>query len=329
MTDLVLYLSMAVIGYLVASRLAKHQLNFSWTGKAQTVAIVLLVLTMGMRMGCNEEVIANLNMIGVYALLFTVVNMTFSVIAVFLLRKAMKIDRFGYFVGETIAETVPDEGNSKKESVGGKFSDYKMSLMIVITVSIGLFSGYAFVGKVFDDPQVFIDLAGNGIRVGLSILLFLIGFDMGLEGTFISDFKGAGLKVMVFPLTVAVATLIGAFACGFIVPDLSSREALAIGAGFGWYSFAPVVILENGFVLASAISFMHNILRAMTSMLLIPIIAKKVGYLETLGLPASCALDICLPIITKSTRSGIAIYSFISGLTLSILVPILVPLFIG
>ena len=327
MRDLVLYLSMAVIGYLIASRLAKHQLNFSWTGKAQTIAIVLLVLTMGMRMGCNEEVISNLNMIGVYALCFTVVNMTFSVIAIFLLRKAMKIDRYGYFAGET-AEAAIEAPTAEAESKGGKFSDYKMSLMIVITVSIGLFSGYAFVDKVFDDPQTFIDMAGNGIRVGLSLLLFLIGFDMGLEGTFIRDFKDAGAKVIVFPLTVAVGTLAGAFVCSFIVP-VSIREALAIGAGFGWYSFAPVVILENGFVMASAISFMHNILRAMTAMLFIPIVAKKVGYLETLGLPASCALDICLPIVTKSTRSGIAIYSFISGLTLSILVPILVPIFIG
>lgn len=328
MTDLILYLSMAVVGYLVASRLSKHQLNFSWTGKAQTVAIVLLVLTMGMRMGCNEEVISNLNMIGVYALCFTVVNMTFSVIAIFLLRKAMGIDRYGYFAGEKITGVAVEAPSGEEKPAGGKFSDYKMSIMIVITVSIGLFSGYAFVDKIFHDPQTFIDLAGNGIRVGLSLLLFLIGFDMGREGTFIRDFKDAGAKVIVFPLAVAVGTLAGAFVCSFIVPG-SIREALAIGAGFGWYSFAPVVILENGFVMASAIAFMHNIMRAMTSMLFIPIVAKKVGYLETLGLPASCALDICLPIITKSTRSGIAIYSFISGLTLSILVPILVPLFIG
>ena len=34
-------------------------------------------------------------------------------------------------------------------------------------------------------------------------------------------------------------------------------------------------------------------------------------------------MDVCLPVVEKSTRGDIAVYSFISGLTLSIAVPVL------
>ena len=46
-------------------------------------------------------------------------------------------------------------------------------------------------------------------------------------------------------------------------------------------------------------------------------------------MPGSAAMDVCLPIVEKSTRSDIAVYSFVSGVILSTAVPILVPLIIG
>lgn len=326
MADLVLYVFLAIVGYLIAGRLARYQVNMAWIGKVQMIAIILLVFTMGTRIGCNEEVISNLNLIGVYALIFTVVTMCCSVMAITLLRKVMKIDRYGKFTSEG-AEELEDQ-NLEEELKEEKISGNVMSIIIVVMVGLGLFFGYNFVDKIFATPDTFISVAGNGIRIGLCLLLFLIGFEMGIEGTFVSDFKKAGIKVIAFPLTIGVGTLVGAVICGLFIP-VSMREALAIGGGFGWYSFAPVVILERGFVMASAISFMHNIMRELLSLLFIPLVAKKVGYLETLALPACCASDVCLPIVSRSTRSGIAIYSFISGVTLSAMVPILVPILIG
>lgn len=327
MADLLLYVALAAVGYFLASRLSGKKISMGWVGKTQMIAIILLVFTMGARIGCNEEVISNLNMIGVYALIFTIVTMICSVIAIMLLRKVMKIDRMGRFVSEGTEELEDKflEDELKEEKISGNV----MSILIVVMVSIGLFCGYNFVDDLFSDPEVFTTVAGNGIRIGLCLLLFLVGFEMGLEGTFVSDFKKAGIKVIAFPLTIAVGTLVGAVICGLFISPISMREALAIGGGFGWYSFAPVVILERGFVMSSAIAFMHNIMRELLSLLFIPLVARKIGYLETLALPACCASDVCLPIVSRSTRSGIAIYSFISGVTLSAMVPILVPILIG
>ena len=110
---------------------------------------------------------------------------------------------------------------------------------------------------------------------------------------------------------------------------LSLKEALAVGAGFGWYTLAPGIIMEAGYITASAISFLHNVMRELFSILFIPLVAQKIGYIETTGMPGAAAMDVCLPIVEKATRSDIAVYSFVSGVILSILVPVLVPVIIG
>ena len=63
--------------------------------------------------------------------------------------------------------------------------------------------------------------------------------------------------------------------------------------------------------------------------MLIPIVAKKIGYIETCSLPGAAAMDVCLPIVEKATDSQTAVYSFVMGVVLSIAVPVLVPLFIA
>jgi len=70
-------------------------------------------------------------------------------------------------------------------------------------------------------------------------------------------------------------------------------------------------------------------MRELFSILLIPLVARRIGYIETTGMPGAAAMDVCLPIVEKSTRSDIAVYSFVSGVIMSTLVPIMVPLIIG
>ena len=70
-------------------------------------------------------------------------------------------------------------------------------------------------------------------------------------------------------------------------------------------------------------------MREYFSLLLVPIVAKKVGYMEAIGLCGATAMGVCLPIVEKSTRGDVTIYSFISGLIQTVSVPILIPLILG
>ena len=70
----------------------------------------------------------------------------------------------------------------------------------------------------------------------------------------------------------------------------SLREAMAVGAGFGWYSLAPGIIMDAGLIEASAVSFLHNVLREIISILFLPFVAEKIGCLH-----GRIAGDGCLP----------------------------------
>lgn len=325
MGDLLLYVILAVIGYIIAARLVKNKDKLGFIGPVQTFAIILLVFAMGARMGANEEVIHNLNRIGLYALVMAVVIIFCSMATVSLIRRfVLKLDRYGHPKASADGLSERQEGGNGEEKTSGG----SMTLMIVITVCVGLAFGYIVIQKGLFVYEVFDTFAGEAIRVGLCILLFLVGMDLGVENTFIEDIKQAGLKILTLPAAVVVGTLVGSALCALVIP-LSLKETLAVGAGFGWYSLAPAIIMDEGFVTASAVSFMHNVFRETLGLLLIPLVAKKIGYIEAVGMPGSGASDVCLPLIVKSTRSGIAIYSFVTGILVSMMVPILVPLLIG
>ncbi|MBF1190036.1 MAG: lysine exporter LysO family protein, partial [[Eubacterium] sulci] len=270
MRDFIIYVILAAIGYFIGSKLRHKKEKLAWTGKFQTVAIVLLVLTMGSRMGANDEVIENLGSIGVYSLVVTVVILVFSIIAVFLARKVLRIDRHGLLISaDKPMDAVNKEENSNVD--GGKID--KMTLIIIASVILGLICGYALVDKVFDSYDTFNTMAGHAIQIGLCILLSLVGLDLGLDGTVIDNFRKVGLRVLIFPFAIAIGSLAGAFICGLILP-LSVKEMLAVGAGFGWYSLAPGIILEAGLAQASAVAFMHNVMREILGIIFIPLVAK-------------------------------------------------------
>ncbi len=330
MSDLALYLTMAVIGYLAGSRLRRQKRLIRWTGRLQTCAIILLIFTMGMRMGANREIIENLNSIGLYALVMTVFIIFFSVAAMTLCRKLMGIDKQGNRkAGERGAQSgTGDLRESHGQAEQGSRVN-SMTMVILLCVIGGLGFGHLAVPRFFDDMEGFAELAGGLISVGLCVLLFFVGFDMGVDGTVLQHFRLVGLRVLAFPFFIMAGTLCGAGVCALFLPGLSLREALAIGGGFGWYSFAPGIIMEAGLVTASAISFMHNVMRELASVLIIPFVARKAGYLEAVAVPACSSMDVCLPIIERSTRGDIAMYSFICGVIESAAVPVVVPLILG
>ena len=334
MSDLVLYLGITLVGYIIGSRLREYKERLLWTGKVQMVAITILVLLMGLRMGANEEITRNLSSIGLSAFIMTIAVMLCSIAAIFIIRNFMGIDKYGRLrkkeaeteiIENAIHEAHEEIEEIEEEKKGGNL----MTILIIISVIAGMIMGYFVIRKSFaGNMEAFDAAAGLGIKIGLCLLLVFVGLDLGLDGTVIENFRKVGFRILAFPIAVIVGTLIGAAAVSPFL-GLSLKECLAIGSGFGWYTLAPGIIMEAGYLTASAVSFLHNVMRELLSIVFIPLIAKKIGYIETTGMPGAAAMDVCLPIVEKSTRSDIAVYSFVSCVVLSILVPVFVPLIIG
>ncbi len=176
-------------------------------------------------------------------------------------------------------------------------------------------------------PAAFVAHIGTIINLGLCLILFLVGVDMGRQGTIWKEIKEAGFKVLLIPVAVAVGTLAAAAVAGLFLP-MTVKDAMAASAGFGWYSLAPMLLAEYS-TSVSAVAFLSNVMREVLAIVLIPVVAKYIGFVECVSLPGAAAMDTVLPVVVRSTHERITIYSFVSGVILSFAVPVLVPFIVS
>lgn len=196
-----------------------------------------------------------------------------------------------------------------------------MTLHIIIAISLGILTGYFFTPDIISNNIVYL------IDFGLCLLLFFVGIDIGKNNEALKSIKKYGLKILIIPLIVVLGTLFGS-ALASIFIKLSLFESLAVGSGLGWYSFSAVELSKHSAELGT-IAFLANVSREVIALIIIPIVAKKIGSIETIGAAGAPAMDTLLPVITRTTDGKTAILSFFSGVILSILVPMLVPLMIS
>ena len=265
--------------------------------------------------------------LGIYAFIFTIVIMLGSIGAVSLLKKIFITGKSAPVTSASPSVSLQEKPDYRKDPSGEDDKGTgagikKVSLMIIGSLTFGIIIGFVW------NEYILEDLIGNFIKFGLCALLFFVGFEFGVRGNFIESLKLAGPYAVIVPVGVILGTFAGSVVISFFMP-ISIRESLAIGSGFGWYSLAPSIMMDKGYVMAGTISFMHNIMRELIGILAIPLVAKKVGYAESVSLPGSSCMDVCLPIIEKSASSEAALYSFFTGDVLAILTPVLVAGFLS
>lgn len=312
--SLCFYTALVAGGAAAGSRKRIRESPALWLSAVQRVALMVLITSLGVQLGANDEVVSSLGQIGLSALLITLSAMAGSLVCVFLLRRfVLKLDCRGLPLGS-------GEVEDARAEVSGR-ADNSLTKWIIAAVAAGMLAGRFLI------PAALSAHCGTVINVGLYLLLFLVGVDMGRQGTILSDIRAAGLRVVLVPLAVAVGTLSSAALVGLALP-MGARDAAAAASGFGWYSLAPTLLAPYS-LSVSAVAFLSNVLREVLSIVTVPLAARYVGYVECAALPGAAAMDTVLPVVVGATHERIAIYSFTSGVILSLAVPILVPAIAG
>jgi len=194
-----------------------------------------------------------------------------------------------------------------------------MTFKIILAVVLGTVVGFFVPSQWYDATDIL-------LTIGLCLLLFFVGIDIGKNKNVLQDIKRTGALFFIVPIGVAVGSLIGAIAVGYLL-GYPLNESGAIGSGLGWYTLSSIIIAPYSSEL-SVLAFLTNVMREVFAIALIPIIATRIGFIEAIAPAGATAMDTTLPIISRNTSSETAILSFSTGLILSILVPILVPLFL-
>lgn len=312
--DLGLYTALVAAGAVIGSRRTVRAAPLPWLNALQRLALMVLITALGIQLGANDEVVASLGQIGLSALLITLLSMTGSVACLSLLRRfVLKLDRRGLPLSGGAAEGTEAHGSGK--------ADNSLTKWIIAAVAAGMLAGRFLI------PPALSAHCGTVINIGLYLILFLVGLDMGRQGGVLADIRAAGLQVLLVPLAVAAGTLACAMLAGLFLP-MGVKDAAAAASGFGWYSLAPTLLAPYS-LSVSAVAFLSNVLREVLSIIAVPLVARYVGYVECVALPGAAAMDTVLPVVVGATHERITIYSFASGVVLSLAVPVLVPAIVG
>lgn len=196
-----------------------------------------------------------------------------------------------------------------------------MSLKILLSVAVGIGFGY------FVLPSGFLEYTGTIIDIGLCVLLFFVGIDLGRQKDILQSVKEIGYKVIFVPTSVIIGGVIGGI-LGGVVLGIPLNEAGAVGAGLGWYTLSSMMLADYSTEL-STLAFLTNVIREIIALIIIPFVAKYIGYLECVSICGATAMDTSLPVISKSTDSNTTIIAFITGVISTISVPIVLPIILN
>jgi uncharacterized membrane protein YbjE (DUF340 family) len=195
--------------------------------------------------------------------------------------------------------------------------------MFGITVAIiaGVVSGFFF-------RNDFLILNSDKIvSLGLCLLLFFVGMDIGDSGDIFPKLKKFGKKIWFLPMSTIAGSLLGGY-IGSMFTTLTMGQGIAVSAGLGWYSLSAIELSKISAELGS-LAFLTNVLRELIAIFSVPFIAKYIGSLESVSVAGATAMDTLLPIINKNNSADISIVAFFSGIVLTTAVPFLVTMCIS
>ena len=159
----------------------------------------------------------------------------------------------------------------------------------------------------------------------LYLLMFLVGIGIGADRSSWKIIRETNIKIILVPTCVVIGSLLGVALFSAFLPQIKIREALAVGAGFGYYSLSSIFITQISGETLGVIALLSNIIREIITLLATPLFVRYFGKLAGIASGGATSMDTTLPIIAQYSGKEWAIISVFSGIVLTILVPFLIP----
>ena len=308
------------------------------------ISLFSLLFFMGFRIGRNEEIGRALKQIGIVSITFSAATVagTITVLAVvyhfqnlFLKSRKNRRKSGKNDTGEEISgcrDIFKADSSINKDSYRNRIKEkktvqhylntftahFKEPAKLVVFVIAGFSAGFFI--------NAFPRFTGAEITSWLlNILLFMIGTQLVHNNVTLKEAL-AHPDTVLLPLGTIAGSLLGGLAVsGFL--SIPPGKALALSSGFGWYSLSGVIITDMGDPVLGSAGFLINIMRETIALLSIPFLSTTRFPNIGIGVAGATSMDVTLPLIEKSCGDSAVPLSITSGAILSLLVPVLVPLF--
>ena len=160
----------------------------------------------------------------------------------------------------------------------------------------------------------------------LPIMMFFVGIGIGgdIKSLYV-PIKKYKIKIILIPL----ATIFGSIIITALISplfDITTKETIAIGSGFGYYSLSAIFLNKLAGYEIGMMALISNMTREITALLFIPILARYCGKLAPISAAGATSIDTTLPIIAKSFGEQFIVISIFHGILVDISVPVIISL---
>ncbi len=160
----------------------------------------------------------------------------------------------------------------------------------------------------------------------LVIMIFCVGVQLRNSGIPLREVflnkRGIQLSIVLLISCLISGVIISIF-CKF-----SLFQGLTFASAFGWYTLSSVLIGDAWGTAAGSIAFFNDLSRELICLFTIPFFMRRFPS-TAIGLGGATSLDVSLPIIQKTGGMQVVPIAISFGFIINILVPLLLPLFIG
>ncbi len=335
------------MGYLL-----RRQWWVEWLYKGISYTIWLLLFFFGLQVGANEQVVANLDTLGLKALAISLSGVLGSCCFAWMVYR-YAFSKGGLPIASAEGENAESVAQAEEKAEAqtqaqaqeqapapvhvqaqaaphpqGKFAQFAGGFIIVAFFAAGCVCGWFGIM-----PQMLTN--GDLSMYVLYLLMIQVGISIGSDKRLKEILAGIRPKLLLLPLGTIVGTLLFVPVAGLVLKGIEMEDCMAVGAGFGYYSLSSVLITQIkeasiGVVAAAqlgTIALMANIMREVMTLLFAPVICRVFGILAPISTGGATSMDSTLPVIVSVCGKELAFISIFHGVVVDFSVPFLVTFF--
>lgn len=205
----------------------------------------------------------------------------------------------------------------------------KGSIIVVLFFAVGILIGRSGIIPWEIDFMGFAQWA-------LYILIAIIGFEFGHKNL-VKTMKGFRMEYFLMPVFTIIGTLSFSAIAWLILKGYPVTDYLAIGSGFGYYSLAPMLIMDaktssvgiNAAAEIGTIALMSNMVREILALTCAAVFRRFFGWYAPIAAAGVASIDVVLPTIIRNCGHDALPVAIMQGVILELGVPLLVTLFMS
>ncbi len=271
------------------------------------VALVFLMLVIGANVGINDDVMNNLDTIGLNSAFICLSAIFFSIILCLFVEK--KLIDFEKIKRKILEEKISNDSGDGKKTID--------SILILIPFSIitGTIIGYFFMPH---DCQGFLN---NCLVISLILLYTSVGIGMGSNIGIFKFVKEIGFRIIYLIIAIVVGSLLGGMFASLII-DVPFEYNLISASGMGYYSLTGATMMHYYGAEAGIYGFMVNVMRDFFTVILIPLFVRMSSS-APIASGAGGTMDTLLVPVTKAIGKEMGLVALIVGVIVTLLVPLI------